>query len=221
MRVLRSRRLANALVGFGAVGLLLSAGLAIALLVGLATLGDLGGRVESNRLAMASALRDGDRLLAGTAATMDSTTASLDSVRASLEDTAILLGQLEDSTRELASALQVSILGQRPFAGVAGSFDDIGDRLAISADDAASVAREVETLQPNLATVTDDLRSVQASVSALARETSAFRDLDGLITMTRLLALLSALVAAWLAVLAAGCVWLGRSLQRDELEDAD
>ena len=73
----------------------------------------------------------------------------------------------------------------------------------------------------SIATVADDLRSVQASVSALARETSAFRDLDGLISVTRLLALLSALVAAWLATLAAGCIWLGRSLQRDALEDSD
>lgn len=221
MVVLRSRRVANALVGFGAVGLVLSAALAIALLVGLGTLGDLGTRVESNRLAMASALRDGDRLLAGTAATMDSTNASLDSVRATLEDTATLLGQLEDSTRELASALQISILGQRPFAGVAASFEEIGDQLAVSADDAAIVAHEVETLQPNLATVTDDLRSVQTSVSLLAKETSAFRDLDGLITITRLLALLSALLAAWLAALAAGCIWLGRTLRRDALEESD
>ena len=221
MVLLRSRRVANALVGFGAVGLALSAALAIALLVGLATLGDLGGRVESNRLAMASALRDGDRLLAATATTVESTTASLDSVRASLEDTATLLGQLEDSTRELASALQISILGQRPFAGVAKSFEDIGDQLATSADDAASVAHEVDTLQPNLATVTGDLRSVQASVGALARETNAFRDLDGLITITGLLALLSALVVAWLAVLAAGCVWLGLRLGRDALADSD
>ena len=221
MTFLRSRRLANAMVGFGAVGLALSAALAIALLAGLAALGDLGGRVESNRLAMASALRDGDRLLAGTAGTMDSTTASLDSVRDTLEDTATLLGQVEDSTRELASALQISILGQRPFAGVATSFEEIGDQLAITADDAASVAHEVETLQPSIATVADDLRSVQASVSALAKETSAFRDMDGLISITRLLALLSALVAAWLAALAAGCIWLGRSLQRDALEDSD
>jgi hypothetical protein len=209
-----SHRLGNGLMGFGAVGLGLSVALAIALLVGLASLGDVGERLESNRLAMASALRDGDRLLAGTAATMASTTASLDSVQASLEDTAQLLGRVEGSTRELVSALRISILGQRPFAGVATSFEEIGDQLARSADDAAIVAHEVESLQPNLAGVTGDLRSLQASVSVLAEETSAFRDLEGMITITRLLALLWALVSVWLAALAAGCIWLGRRLRR-------
>jgi hypothetical protein len=206
-------------VAFGVVGLVLGASLAIGLLVGLASLGNVGDRLESNRLAMASALRDGDELLAGTATTLDSTTASLDSVRATLEDTATLLDQLKDSTRELASALRVSILGQRPFAGVATSFEDIGDQLALSADDAANVAREVETLQPNLATVTDDLRSVQASVSALARQTSSIGDLAGLVAGARLLLFVAALVVAWLAALAAGCIWLGRELQRGAFED--
>jgi hypothetical protein len=28
-------------------------------------------------------------------------------------------------------------------------------------------------------------------------------------------------VAGWLAALAAGCIWLGRSLQRDAPEDSD
>lgn len=210
---LRSRRVATALIWFGVVGLVLSAAMAISLLVGLGAVGDLDQRVDTNRLAMAEALDQGTQLLDGTASTLESTTSSLESVRATVDDTAQLLGQLESSTRELVSALGVNILGQRPFANVARSFEGIADQLAVSADDAASVVQEIDNLQPDLGRVADDLRSVRASVSTLATRTTDFDDLGNLIGLARLFALLWALVSLWLAALAAGCIWLGRQLR--------
>ncbi len=217
---LRSRRVGTALTWFGAVGLVLSGAMAITLLVGLGATGNLDRRLDANRLAMVQALVEGSQLLDGTARTMDSTTRSLDSVRATMDDTAQLLDQLEASTRELASALGVNILGQRPFAGVAQSFEEIADQLAISAADAATVAQEIDRLQPDLGRVADDLRSVQASVGVLAAQTTDLDDLGSLIGTARLLALLWALVSVWLAALAAGCIWTGRQLLRERPEGA-
>lgn len=210
---LRSRRVATALTWFGVVGLVLSVAMAISLLVGLGAMGDLDQRVDANRLAMADALDQGTELLDGTATTLESTTSSLESVRATVDDTAKLLGQLETSTRDLVSALGLSVLGQRPFAGVAKSFDGIADQLAVSADDAAAVVKEIDSLQPDLGRVSDDLRSVRASISTLATRTTDFDDLGNLIGLARLFALLWALVSLWLAALAAGCIWLGRQLR--------
>ena len=210
---LRSRRVGTALTWFGVVGLVLSAAMAISLLVGLGAMGDLDQRVDTNRLAMAEALDQGTQLLDGTASTLESTTTSLESVRATVDDTAQLLGQLETSTRELVSALGVNILGQRPFASVAKSFEGIADQLAASADDAAAVVEEIDHLQPDLGRVADDLRSVRASVSTLATRTTDFDDLGNLIGLARLFALLWALVSLWLAALAAGCIWVGRQLR--------
>jgi hypothetical protein len=210
---LRTRRLGTALTWFGGIGLVLSAAMTIALLVGLGAMGGLDQKLDQNGQAMADALDQGSQLLDGTATTMESTTRSLDSVRATVNDTAQLLGQLETSTRELVSALGVNILGQRPFASVARSFDGIADQLAVSADDAASVVKEIDTLQPDLGKVADDLRSVRASVSVLAGRSTDFNDLGNLIGMARLFALLWALVSLWLAALAAGCIWVGRQLR--------
>ena len=210
---LRSGRVATALTWFGVVGLVLSVAMAISLLVGLGAMGDLDERVDTNRLAMADALDQGTQLLDGTASTLESTTSSLESVRASVDDTAKLLGQLETSTRELVSALGVNILGQRPFASVAKSFEGIADQLAVSADDATAVVEEIDHLQPDLGRVADDLRSVRASVSRLATRTTDFDDLGNLIGLARLFALLWALVSLWLAALAAGCIWVGRQLR--------
>ncbi len=210
--VLCSRRVATALTWFGVVGLVLSVAMAISLLVGIGAMGDLDKRVDTNRLAMADALDQGTQLLDGTATTLESTTSSLESVRASVDDTAKLLGQLETSTRELVSALGVNILGQRPFASVAKSFEGIADQLAVSADDAAGVVKEIDNLKPDLGRVADDLRSVRSSVSTLATRTTELDDLGNLIGLARLFALLWALVSLWLATLAAGCIWLGRQL---------
>jgi hypothetical protein len=210
---LRTRRLGTALTWFGGIGLVLSAAMTIALLVGLGAMGGLDQKLDQNGQAMADALDQGSQLLDGTATTMESTTRSLDSVRATVNDTAQLLGQLETSTRELVSALGVNILGQRPFASVARSFDGIADQLAISADDAASVVKEIDTLQPDLGKVADDLRSVRASVSVLAGRSTDFNDLGNLIGMARLFALLWALVSLWLAAFAVGCIWIGRQLR--------
>ena len=211
--VLRSRRVGTALTWFGVAGLVLSVAMAISLLVGLGAMGDLDQRVDTNRLAMADALDQGTQLLDGTASTLESTSGSLESVRASVDDTARLLGQLETSTRDLVSALGVNILGQRPFATVAKSFEGIADQLAISAEDAASVVDEIDNLKPDLGRVADDLRAVRASVSTLATRTTEFDDLGNLIGLARLFAVLWALVSLWLATLAAGCIWLGRHLR--------
>jgi methyl-accepting chemotaxis protein len=216
---LRSRRVAAALTWFGGVGLVLSVAMTISLLVGLGAMNDLDRRLDDNRLAMASALGQGIVLLDATADTMESTTTSLESVRATVDDTAQLLGQLETSTRELVSALGVSILGQRPFAGVAGSFEEIADQLAISADDAATVVQEIDDLEPNLGRVAEDLRSVRASVRVLAGRTTDFEDLGNLIGLVRLFAILWALVSLWLAALAVGCIWLGRQLRPERSAD--
>ena len=215
---LKSRRIGAALTWFGGVGLVLSAAMTMALLVGLGAMGDLDRRFEANRIAMAQALAEGSQLLAGTASTMDSTTRSLDSVRVTVDDTAQLLDQLETSTRELVSALGVNILGQRPFAGVAQSFEEIADQLALSAADAATVAQEIDRLQPDVSRVADDLRSVQSSVSVLAARTTEFDDVGSLIGMARLLAVLWAFVSLWLAALAAGCIWAGRQLRLERPE---
>jgi methyl-accepting chemotaxis protein len=216
---LRSRRVGTALTWFGVVGLVLSVAMTISLLTGLGALDDLDRRLDDNRLAMASALGQGIVLLDATADTMESTTSSLESVRATVDDTAQLLDQLETSTRELVSALGVNILGQRPFASVARSFEEIADQLAISADDAATVVQEIDNLEPDLAQVADDLRAVRASVSVLAARTTDFEDLGNLIGLLRLFAILWALVSLWLAALAGGCIWLGRQFRLERSAD--
>ncbi|HTI30047.1 MAG TPA: hypothetical protein VL687_06790 [Methylomirabilota bacterium] len=210
----RGRRLGTWLTGFGVVGLVLTIGMAIACLTGWASVQDTEQRLAANRLAAASALSDAGRLLGTTSGVMESTTASLEDVATALDDTARLLGGVADSTKEIAAAMDVSIFGQRPFAGVGGSFADMSKELATVSDDAAALSTTIGGNEPQLQQVAADLRGIQASVAGLAVRVQGFSGLEQTLASARVFALLSGLLATWLATLAAGCVWLGSRLRQ-------
>ena len=210
----RGRQLGSWLIGFGVAGLILTVGVAIACLSGWASLQDTEQRLKANRLAAASALSDASRLLGTTSGVMESTNASLGDVATALDDTARLLGGVADSTNEIADAMDVSIFGQRPFAGVGGSFADMSKELTTVSDDAAALSTTLGENEPQLQQVAADLRGIQVSVAGLSGRVRAFSGLEETLGSARVFALLFGLVAIWLAALAAGCVWLGGRLRQ-------
>ncbi len=54
---------------------------------------------------------------------------------------------------------------------------------------------------------------MEESVGALAVRVDEFGGVERLVGLVRIYAVLSAVLAAWLAVLAAGCIWAGRQLR--------
>ena len=209
-----ARRLGNGLVAFGVVGLLLTTVMTIAWLGGLFAIRDLEERLEADRESMAAALADVAALMDSSAIALESSADSLGSVGAALDNSARLLTSVADATADLAGALDVTILGQQPFAGLAASFEDISVQLDAVAADAGTLAAEVEQLEPDLRAVAADLHAVETSVSVLATRVEAFGAIEELVGLVRGYGLLSALISAWLATLATGCIWAGRQLQQ-------
>ena len=211
---LPAQRLGNGLVGFGIVGLILTGVMAIGWLGGLVAMRDLDERLEADRQATAAALTDAAALLDSSATALEGTSSSLGSVGTALDDAARLLASLATTTQDLADSLDVTIPGQQPFAGVATSFAEIADELNTFATHADTLSAEIADLEPDLAEVAADLRSVETSVAALADRVESLDSVDRLVGVVRAYALLSALLAAWLGVLAAGCIWAGRQFQQ-------
>jgi len=209
-----ARRLGNGLVTFGVVGLVLTTVMTIAWLGGLVAMRDLDERLEADRESMAAALADTAALMDSSASALESSADSLGSMGAALDNSARLLDSVAEATADLASALDVTILGQQPFAGLAGSFEEISGELEAVAADAGTLAAEVDQLEPDLRAVATDLQTVEASVSALAVRVEDFGAVEELVGLVRGYGLLSALISAWLATLAAGCLWAGRQLQQ-------
>jgi hypothetical protein len=210
---LPARRLGNGMVAFGVVGLVVTAILAVTWLGGLVALQDLDDRLEDDRQAVAVALGNTANLMASTATALEDVTGSMDSMGAALTDAADLLDRLASTTASLADSLNVTILGQQPFAGAVENLDSIADDLVTFAGHSGTLASDLETLEPSLASLAADLRTVEESVSSLATRVEEFSGVERLVGLVRLYVLLSALLAAWLAVLAAGCIWVGRQLQ--------
>jgi len=211
---LPARRLARGLVWFGVVGLVLTTVMMVAWLGGLVAMRDLDERLEADRQATAISLVQAAALMGSSATTLEDASLSLGSVQEALDDAARLLDRLATSTGELAEALHVTILGQQPFAATSQSFEDVSGDLDILATRAETLATEVETFHPDLEVVSADLRTVETAIRALAYRVNSFDGVEDLVGLMRGYALLSALSAAWLASLAAGCVWAGRQLQR-------
>jgi hypothetical protein len=152
-----------------------------------------------------------------TADAIEPATAAMGNVSVALEDAAELLDQLGRTTSGLADALNVSILGQRPFAGASEDLDAIATDLDEFAGHAETLAADVESLGPPLTQLASDLRTVEESVSALAVRVDEFGGIERLVGLVRIYALLSAVLAVWLALLAAGCIWAGRQLRAAEV----
>jgi hypothetical protein len=209
-----ARRLGNGLVAFGAIGLVLTTVMTLAWLGGLLAIRDLDERLEADRQSTAAALADAAALMATSSSTLRSSADSVGSVGATLADSAQLLDSLASTTADLADAMDVTILGQQPFAELAASFDDVSVDLERVARHTDLLVAEVGQLRPDLQSAAVDLRAVEASVSALALRVSDFGGVEDLVGLVRGYGLLSALISAWLATLAAGCIWAGRQLQR-------
>jgi methyl-accepting chemotaxis protein len=211
---LPARRLGRGLVWFGLVGLILALVMMVAWLGGLVAMRDLDERLEADREATAISLVQAAALMGSSATTLEDASASLGSIQEALDDAARLLDRLATSTGDLADALNVTILGQQPFAGTSQSFEDVSEDLDILATRSETLATEVETIHPDLEVVAADMRTVETAIRALAYRVNSFGGVEDLVGLMRGYALLSALLAAWLASLAAGCVWVGLHLQR-------
>jgi hypothetical protein len=209
-----ARRLGSGLVAFGVVGLIVTVILAVTWLAGLIALQDLDDQLEADRVAVATALANTAALMDSTATALEDVTGSMGNMGAALTDASDLLDRLASTTDSLATSLNVSILGQQPFAGAAENLESIAADLETFAGHSAALAEDLETLEPSLASLAGDLRTVQESVATLATRVEDFGSVERLVGFVRIYVLLSAALAVWLAVLAGGCIWAGRQLRR-------
>jgi hypothetical protein len=119
----------------------------------------------------------------------------------------VLMRDLADAFRGVASVLRTPVLGGEPFAPAAPAFEHVAER-------AAALAADLSTVRTVLSAGGDDLGVVSDQLTELGRRMAG---LDGAIdtTAARLvdsatgLRILAAALLAWLAVPAAGAIWLG------------
>ena len=207
-----AHRLGSWLIGFGVVGLVLTAIFVIGWLGSVAALGNID--LEGDGGSLSTSLTEAADLMDSTATALESSAETIGAVSDALGDTTLLMNDLADTTANLADALDISILGQQPFSSAAAALADIAGELDTFAQHAGTLEEQVTALQPDLAAVAEDLRTMQASTAAMAERAQSFSGGQSLVGFVRAYAILSALMAAWLGVLAGICVWVGRQLRQ-------
>ncbi|HEU4673755.1 MAG TPA: hypothetical protein VFS32_12735 [Candidatus Limnocylindrales bacterium] len=210
-----ARRLAVFLVAFGVVGLVLVGAAAVMLAVAGPSFDQLG-TVSDRAGPTRRALADASRALGDLSTSAGSLEGTLGASESSLDDAAAASRSLADALSGLAAATSVDVLGTRPFAGV-------GQQLSAASGRVAAVATDLDSLAGRLAGHVTDARSVASDAASLR---ASIDEIDaslggpngsGLGASLAVVRVVLLGLLAWIGVLAAGCVLVGRRLRQATL----
>jgi hypothetical protein len=124
-----------------------------------------------------------------------------------LQDTASAAGGL-------ASALDISILGSKPFAGASDRLSALALRVSEFEQKAAALATNLSTNAGDARAMTEQVRQLKVQMQDLATTVADFDRIDQLVSLVVGGIALGGLLVAWVAVGAAMCAWVGWRLRR-------
>jgi hypothetical protein len=203
-------RLANGLIAYGVIGLVLALIAALALIWSAGRFSALGGRVESQVATIADTLDRTADVLQDAATSATSFAVTLERTPPIVRQVATALGDIEVDLREISDQLaQIQIVGRQPLAGtaervatLASNLDGLDTRLGLVASDLEgnrdaliANAESLGALSQQLTTVADDLRS--GSVQ------------DALADIRAVLVVFGLILLVWIVLPSAGALALG------------
>lgn len=203
------RRLGTGLLAFGIVGLVLAGVAALALLVGAVGAASLDSRLQDDQARLANALDRLTTTVDGLATSTSNAGATLETTQQTISDAGLVLDGLASASDATANSLDVSILGNQPFAGASARLRDLAVRVRTLRGDIDQLATKVGTNAADVQALSRRLADVHADLEEL---TTQVRDADSLESVTRPLVLgilLAALLVAWIAVGAGALAWAG------------
>jgi hypothetical protein len=160
------RTAAIALEVYGVLGLLITAAM---LVVGYSTFSQVNGLqrgLESERASLVQSIRTVSRTIADTGASTANFQQSIDGARTAANDASSMANQSAGTFRQLAQALNISVFGTQPLAGVVPQFNQ-------SADQLQQLAISLGTTRDSLAQNGNDVRRVGADLTQLRGQLDA------------------------------------------------
>jgi hypothetical protein len=202
----------SALLAYGIAGLIVLAGFGVAAAIALARVQGVLGTFATERDRLVVLLDD-------TSSALDTAGLAIDSAGSSLADTGSALGDagtlaltVSAGARNLVDITNLSILGQQPFAGFAGSLDAVAgetDRLAASLNmSAASVtgsATDFSALGTRIRAIRDEIGLIRHDLSSPVLDSGGWLPIAGLGVVVLL---------SWLGIPAVAAIWLGLRWRR-------
>ncbi len=213
-REIDRRRLGTGLLVFGVVGVVLAGLIALALLGGAIAARSLDERLVADQDRIAASLTRLTLTMDTLALSTDHAGATLVTSRDAVTHASDLLGELSSASDELATALDVDILGTRPFASAAARIRDVATRTTTLQKDTAGLALNLDSNASDVAIMSAEIRALKTQTAELAGAVAGFDRIDQIVGLLIGGIVLGGLLTAWVAMAAGACAWAGWRLRR-------
>lgn len=194
------RTVGRLLIAYGVIGFAL-------VLVGALIGFDLAGRVEGLSGTATATLTAASRATDAAADAFVDVDTSLEEARASSDSAATLAREASGTLRSLAASMDLSILGARPLAPLAGEFE-------ASAEQAAELADTLDRVGSSLGDTRTDVARIGPELTALSGQLTALGDQPEAASAAVPLRLFVVLLLVWLLTQAGGSLFAGVVLLR-------
>jgi methyl-accepting chemotaxis protein len=212
-------RLGTALLLFGVVGVVLAAVIAAGLVGGAISARNLSDRLQSEQAQLVEMLGRLNDSVDHLATSTDNAGQTLRTTQAVVEAVGGVASGLGSTASRLGSALDVSILGQRPFAGAAESLGSVSTQLDTLGTQVTALATNVETNADDMSQVALRVREMSQDLNTITDRIEAFDRTGEVVSLIVGGILLGGLLVAWIAIAAAFCAWVGWRLRHIGRED--
>lgn len=215
-RRLDRRRAGNALLAYGIAGLLVLVVFGVALGSAATRLEGVLGTFATERDRLVVLLDDTSAALDTAGLAIDSAGSSLADTGSALRDAGTLAQTVAAGARNLVDVTNLSILGQQPFAGFAGSLnalagntDQLAASLVSSSASVAGSATDLSTLGPRLRAIRDQIGLIRRDLSTMDLGSGGWLPIAALGVGALLI---------WLGIPAVAAIWFGLRWRRGRIE---
>jgi hypothetical protein len=208
------RKLGTALLAFGLTGVLLAGVIATALIGGAVAARNLDDRLMADQERLAAALTRLTVSMESLALTTQHAGETLATSSTTVGEAQLVLQDTASAAGALGTALDISILGSKPFAGASDRLAALALRLKDFEGQATTLAQNLGTNATDATAMTGQIRQLKEQIQELATTVADFDRIDQVVAMIVGGIALGGLLVAWVAVGAAICAWAGWRLRR-------
>lgn len=202
------------MLAFGLVGIVLAGIVAGALVTGAFAARNLDDQIVTAQNQAGAALTRLTLTMDSVATSIDNASTTLGTSRDGVVHASEVLGQLADTTNSLASALDITILGNQPFTGTVAKLHDLEGKIRVFQDDATKLAANLDQNTADVSLIASQVRDMRSQVAELAGAVTSFARTRQIISFAVGGIALGGLLTLWQAFLAGAIAWMGWRLRR-------
>ena len=208
------RRLGSGMLVFGLAGMVMAAIIAVALILGAFAARDLDTRLAADQERIAASLSRLAVTMESLASTTQNAGTTLQTTSEALTDARDVLESTSTALLSLSDALNVSLLGSRPFAAASENLAELAGTIATFEGKAETLALNLDQNATDATTMTSQIQQLTVQVNELAARISGFDRISEMVNLMLGGIVLAALLTAWVGIAAGFCAWVGWRLRR-------